>query len=93
MMKNLYLFSILGFFFGAMNLQSKADDLDFFWKGAGVGAAETLCLLKKDNYITNTTANLYMRAYRTNLARNSSFRTRPYEEGVEVANDTHGCYL
>ena len=93
MNKNLYLFSILAFLFGGMNLQSKADDLDLFWKGAGVGAAETLCLLTKDHSITNATAKMYMRAYRTNLGSNSSFRSRAFESGVDVANETHGCYL
>ena len=91
--RNLYLFSILAFLFGGMNLQSKADDLDLFWKGAGVGAAETLCLLTNDHSITNATAKMYMRAYRTNLGSNSSFRSRVYEECIEVANETHGFNL
>ena len=93
MNKNLYLFSILAFLFGGMNLQSKADELDTYWKGAGVGVAETLCLLTKDSSITSATANMYMRVYRTNFAKNSSFRSRPFEAGVDVANETHECYL
>ena len=93
MKKNLYLFSTLPFFFGGMNLQSKAFDLDAYWKGVGVGIAETICIMERDQYITNATANLFMSSYRTNFAGNPSFRRRTFEEGVEVANQTHGCYL
>ena len=93
MNKNLYLFSILAFLFGGINLQSKADDLDSYWLGSGIAVAETLCLLTKDNSITNTTADMYMSAYRTNLQKNETFRSRPYEQGIQIANDTHGCSL
>ena len=93
MNKNLYLFSILPILLGGMNLHSKADNLDAYWLGSGVGVAETLCLLTKDNSITNTTANMYMSAYRRNLPKNEKFRSNSYEQGIQIANDTHGCSL
>tara|TARA_B100000579_G_C22423200_1_gene661791 strand:+ start:135 stop:416 length:282 start_codon:yes stop_codon:yes gene_type:complete len=93
MNKNLYLFSILSILFGGMNVHSKADNYDSFWLGSGVAAAETLCLLTKDNYITNATANMFMSAYRTNLSKNDNFRSSSYERGIQIANDTHGCSL
>ena len=93
MNKNLYLFSILAFLFGGMNFHSKADSLDSYWLGSGVAVAETLCLLSKDNSITNATANMYMSAYRTNLPKNDNFRSSSYEQGIQIANDTHGCSL
>ena len=91
MNKNLYLFSILAFLFGGINLHSKADNYDSYWMGSGVGIAETLCLLTKDNSITKATANMYMSAYRTNLPQNELFRSSSYERGIQIANDTHGC--
>jgi len=93
MIKNLYLFSILAFLFGGINLQSKADDLDSYWLGSGVAVAETLCLLTKDNSITIAIADMYMSEYRRNLLKSEQFRRRPYEQGIQIANDTHGCSL
>ena len=91
MNKNLYLFSILAFLFGGTNLHSKADNLDSYWMGSGAAVAETLCLLIKDDSITNATANMYMSAYRRNLSKNDNFRSISYERGIQIANDTHGC--
>ena len=93
MNKNLFLFSIIAFLFGGMHLGSKADNLESYWMGSGVGVAETLCLLTKDNSISNATANLYMSAYRTNLSKNDTFRSGSYERGIQIANETHGCSL
>ena len=61
--------------------------------GVGVGIAETICLMKQDKYITNGTAKLFMRTWRTNLAGNQSFRSWKFEEGIQLANRTHGCSL
>ena len=78
------MFSSLAFLTSFVDLQrAKAFDLGAYWMGVRIGITETLCVASIDGYMTNSSARLILRTYRSNFAAMSQFDSGSFENGVQ----------
>ena len=70
------------------------DELEAYWYGIGIGIAETLCYLTLNGNISSNLSRNLMRDYRNIYRGEKDFRSKTFEEGVELAiNGYSGCRL
>ena len=70
------------------------DVFGAYWYGVGIGIGETLCYSTANGYIANNVARNMMRDYRNIYRGGEDFRSKNFEEGIQLAIDGYpGCRL